>query len=62
MLSFLIQAICIAIAAALAQGHAVSNRKISDTSNFSSGNKRKPAEWVPQSLVQTWCPPPTSTT
>ncbi|KAK5952663.1 hypothetical protein OHC33_006255 [Knufia fluminis] len=43
MLSFLIQAICIAVAAVLAQRHIVSNQKISDTSQFSSGNERNPA-------------------
>jgi len=47
MLSFLIQAFCIALAAALAQGHVVSNQKISDAFSSSSGNKKMPTEWVP---------------
>jgi len=44
MLSFLVQAICVAVAAALAMAHAVSNQKVSDTSKFSSGNKKKSTE------------------
>ncbi|KAK5093600.1 hypothetical protein LTR70_004589 [Exophiala xenobiotica] len=44
MLSFLVQAICVAVAAALAMAHVVSNQKVSDTSKFSSGNKKKSTE------------------
>ena len=44
MLSFLIQAVCIGVSAALAQGHAISNQRMSSTTRFSSGNKKRPAE------------------